>query len=84
MKKNSVSFSISKVVDNTIDVLIVNEAEAEIVSLKKDKAVIRVKGKTSSTMDVQDPEKWKGFEGTITINYPAFQVMGGSKEDYIY
>lgn len=78
------TFSITKVADNAMDVQLSFEAEGKIVSLQKDKVVINVKGKTGSSMDAENPEKWKSYEGTITLNYPVFQAMGSSKEDFIY
>lgn len=78
------AFSITRVTDNAMDVQLSFEAEGEIVSLQKDKIVIKVKGKTGSSADVENPEKWKPYEGTITLNYPVFQALGSEKEDFIY
>ena len=35
-------------------------------------------------MDAESPDKWKPYEGTITLNYPVFQAVGSSKEDFTY
>ncbi|WP_313029295.1 hypothetical protein [Soonwooa sp.] len=78
------TFSITRVTDNAMDVQLSFEAEGEIVSLQKDKIVIKVKGKTGSSADAENPEKWKSYEGTITMNYPVFQALGSEKEDFIY
>lgn len=78
------TFSITRVTDNAMDVQLSFEAEGEIVSLQKDKIVIKVKGKTGSSSDAENPEKWKTYEGTITLNYPVFQALESSKEDFIY
>lgn len=78
------TFSITRVTDNAMDVQLSFEAEGEIVSLQKDKIVIKIKGKTGSSMDPENPEKWKPYEGTITLNYPVFQALGSKKEDFVY
>lgn len=78
------TFSITRVTNNAMDVQLSFEAEGEIVSLQKDKIVIKVKGKTGSSSDAENPDKWKPYEGTITLNYPVFQALGSSKEDFIY
>lgn len=83
-ENDSFTFSITKVTDNSMDVQLSFEAEGEIVSLQKDKVVIKVKGKTGSQLDAENPDKWKDYEGTITLNYPVFQAMGSSKEDFTY
>lgn len=78
------TFSITRVTDNAMDVQLSFEAEGEIVSLQKDKIVIKVKGKTGSSSDAENPDKWKSYEGIITLNHPIFQVFGSSKEGFIY
>ncbi|TJZ61492.1 hypothetical protein FAZ15_09890 [Sphingobacterium olei] len=78
------TFSITKATDNGIDMQLSFEAEGEIVSMQKDKVIIKVKGKTGSSSDAESPEKWKSYEGTITLNYPVFQALGSSKEKFIY
>lgn len=78
------TFSMMKVVDNNMEALISMEAEGEIISMNTEKTVIQVKGSLSSTMDAENPEKWKKYEGTITLNYPVFQAIGSSKEYFIY
>lgn len=78
------TFSIMKATESGMDVQLSFEAEGEIVSLQKDKIVIKVKGKTGSQLDAENPEKWKDYEGTITLNYPVFQALGSPKEDFIY
>ncbi len=78
------TFSITRVTENAMDVQLSFEAEGEIVSLQKDKIVIKAKGKTGSSSDAENPDKWKTYEGTITLNYPVFQALGSSKEDFIY
>lgn len=78
------TFSITKVTDNGMDVQLSFEAEGEIVSLQKDKIVIKIKGKTGSSLDAEKPENWKPYEGKITLNYPVFQAIGNSKEDFVY
>lgn len=83
-EKDGFTFSIMKVTDNAMDVQLSFEAEGEIVSLQKEKIVIKVKGKTGSSADAENPEKWKSYEGTITLNYPVFQALQSSKEDFIY
>lgn len=78
------TFSIMKVTDNGMDVQLSYEAEGEIVSLQKDKVVIKIKGKIGSSLDSEKPENWKPFDGTITLNYPVFQALDSSKEDFLY
>lgn len=78
------TFSTMKVVDNGMEALISMEAEGEIISMNTEKTVIQIKGSLSSTLDAENPEKWKKYEGTITLNYPVFQALGASKEDFIY
>ena len=78
------TFSMTKVTDSGMDVQLSFEAEGEIISLQKDKVVIKVKGKTGSSMDAESPDKWKPYEGTIILNYPVFQAVGSSKEDFTY
>lgn len=78
------TFSITRVTENAMEVQLSFEAEGEIVSLQKDKIVIKIKGKTGSSMDAENPEKWKPYEGTITLNYPVFQALGSEKEDFLY
>lgn len=78
------TFSITKVTDNAMDMQLSFEAEGEIVSLQKDKVVIKVKGKTGSSSDAENPDNWKSYEGTITLNYPVFQALDSSKEDFMY
>ncbi|MFC2185760.1 hypothetical protein ACFCT7_00490 [Fulvivirgaceae bacterium LMO-SS25] len=78
------TFSITKVTDNSMDVQLSFEAEGQIIFLQKDKVVIKVKGKMGSSADAENPDKWKPYEGNITLNYPIFQALGSSKEDFIY
>jgi len=78
------TFSIMKVTDNGMDAQLSFEAEGEIISLQKNKVVIKVKGKTGSSADAEKPENWKSYEGTITLNYPVFQALDSSKEDFVY
>ena len=78
------TFSMMKVVDNGMEALISMEAEGEIISMSQEKTVIKIKGSLSTALDAESPEKWKNYEGTITMNYPIFQAIGSSKEDFIY
>lgn len=80
----SMSFSMMNIENNNMIALISQEAKAEILQLTEAKTVIHVKGKISYPADVESPEKWKDYEGTITLNYPVFQALGSSKEDFIY
>ena len=79
-------FTFSKTIskDNAMEVQMSYEAEGEITQLKNDKVIIKVKGKIGSPMDAEKPQNWKDYEGTITLNYPVFQALGNSKEDFIY
>lgn len=78
------TFSIMKVTDNSMDAQLSFEAEGEIISLREDKIVIKVKGKIGNSIDAENPDKWKSYEGIITLNYPVFQAIGNSKEDFVY
>lgn len=78
------SFSMMKVNDNGAETLLSFEAEGEIISMNEAKTVIKVKGSLASTLDADNPEKWKHYEGTITLNYPVFQAIGNTKEDFTY
>lgn len=78
------TFSITRITDNSMEVQLSFEAEGEIVSWQKEKIVIKVKGKTGNSSDAENPDKWKAYEGTITLNYPVFQVLGGKKEAFLY
>lgn len=78
------TFSMMKATDGGMDTQLSFEAEGEILSLQKDKIVIKIKGKTGSSMDAENSDKWKSYEGTITLNYPVFQAIASSKEDFTY
>lgn len=78
------SFSMMKVTDSGAETLISFETEGEIVSMNPEKTIIKVKGNLSTTLDAENPEKWKPYEGTIILNYPVFQSLGSVKEDFIY
>ena len=78
------TFSMMKVVGNNMEALISMEAEGEIISMNAEKTVIRIKGSLSTTLDAENPENWKKYEGTITLNYPVFQALGSSKDDFTY
>lgn len=78
------TFSIMKVTNNGMDAQLSFEAEGEIISLQKDKIVIKVKGKIGGSIDAENPDKWKSYAGTITLNYPVFQALGSTKEDFLY
>lgn len=78
------TFSMMKLVDNGMEALISMEAEGEIISMSQEKTVIKVKGTLSTALDAESPEKWKNYEGKITMNYPIFQAIGSSKEDFTY
>lgn len=80
----SMSFSMMNIENNNMIALTSHEAEAEIIQLTEAKTVIHVKGKIGYPADAESPEKWKDYEGTITLNYPVFQALGSSKEDFIY
>lgn len=81
---NSMSFSTANYKNNEADMMMAFDVEGEIASLKADKTVIRLKGNMGYASDAQSPEKWKAFEGTITLNYPVFQALGIAKEDFVY
>lgn len=78
------TFSMMKVNDNGAETFVSFEAEGEIIAISEAKTVIRVKGSLSSTLDADSPEKWKHYEGTITLNYPVFQAIGNTKEEFMY
>lgn len=78
------TFSRTIIKDNAMEVELSFEAEGEITQLKNDKVIIKIKGKIGSPMDTEKPENWKDYAGTITLNYPVFQALGSSKEDFIY
>lgn len=80
----SMSFSTMRFNDNGMNTMISHEAEAEIVQLSAEKTIIKIKGKIGNPADAENPEKLKSFEGTITLNYPVFQALGSSKEDFTY
>lgn len=81
---NSMSFSTADYSNNGMDMMISYEAEGEIIQFKPEKTVIKIKGKMGYAADADKPEKWRQFEGVFTLNYPVFQAMGNSKEDFIY
>lgn len=37
--------------------------KVKLFPYKKDKVVIKIKGKTGSSSDAENPEKWKSYEG---------------------
>ncbi len=80
----SMSFSMMSIENNGINTLISHEAEAEIIQFTEKKTIIKVKGKIGYPADATSPEKPKDYEGTITLNYPVFQALGSSKEDFTY
>lgn len=82
--ENSMSFSTANYKNNEADMMMAFDVEGEIISLKPEKTVIRLKGNIGYTADAQNPEKWKIFEGTLTLNYPVFQSLGNAKEDFVY
>lgn len=82
--ENSMSFSTANYKNNEADMMMAFDVEGEILSLKPEKTVIRLKGNIGYTQDAQNPEKWKAFEGSVTLNYPVFQALGKAKEDFIY
>lgn len=82
--ENSMSFSTANYKNNEADIMMAFDVEGEILSLKPEKTVIRLKGNIGYTQDAQHPEKWKAFEGTVTLKYPVFQALGKAKEDFIY
>src|SRR5690606_33664535 len=81
---NSMSFSTTDFANNGMDAMISFEAEGEIQKISDQKVVISVKGKLGYPADTENPEKWKSYEGIITLNYPVFQAIGSSKEDFTY
>lgn len=56
------------------------DAEGELLSLSDKKAVLKTKGTFIKT----GSEEKIPFDGTITIDYPVFQVIGGQKSDFEY
>lgn len=82
--ENSMSFSTANYKNNEADMMMAFDVEGEILSLKPEKTIVRLKGNIGYTEDAQNPEKWKAFEGTVTLNYPVFQALGMAKEDFIY
>ncbi|MBL7707294.1 MAG: hypothetical protein JNM21_17240 [Taibaiella sp.] len=82
--ENSMSFATAKYEKNEADMMMAFEVEGEIISLKPEQTVIRLKGQLGYAADAQTPGKWKAFAGTITLNYPVFQALGSAKEDFIY
>lgn len=78
------SFSTANYKNNAADMMISFDVEGEIVSLQPEKTIVRLKGSMGYGADAQSPEKWKRFEGTITLNYPVFQAIGSAKEDFVY
>lgn len=81
---NSMSFSTANYKNNEADMMTAFDVEGEILSLKPEKTVIRLKGNIGYSQDAQHPEKWKAFEGTVTLNYPVFQALGSAREDFVY
>ena len=82
--ENSMSFSMANYKNNEADMMMAFDVEGEIISLKPEKAVIRLKGNIGYMADDQHPEKWKAFEGTLTLNYPVFQALGKDRKDFVY
>lgn len=82
--ENSMTFSTANYKNNEADMMMAFDVEGEILSLKPEKTVIRLKGNIGYTADAQHPEKWKAFGGTVTLNYPVFQALGNDKEDFVY
>lgn len=82
--ENSMSFSTANYKNNEADIMTDFDVEGEIISLRPEKTVIRLKGNIGYTQDAQHPEKWKAFEGTVTLNYPVFQALGSAREDFVY
>lgn len=82
--ENSMSFSTANYKNNEADMMMAFDVEGEIISLKPEKTVIRLKGNIGYTADIQHPEKWKAFEGTLTLNYPVFQALGKDRKDFVY
>lgn len=82
--ENSMSFSTANYKNNEADMMMAFDVEGEIISLRPEKTVIRLKGNIGYTQDAQHPEKWKAFEGTVTLNYPVFQALGSAREDFVY
>jgi hypothetical protein len=80
----SMSFSTANYKNNGADMMTAFDVEGEILSLKPEKTVIRLKGNIGYSQDAQHPEKWKAFEGTVTLNYPVFQALGSAREDFVY
>lgn len=78
------TFSMMKVNDNSAETFVSFEAEGEIIAMSEAKTIIKVKGSLASTLDADHPEKWKHYEGTITLNYPVFQAIGSTKEAFMY
>lgn len=81
---NGFTLSLLRITDNGMDALISFEAEGTLVSLSTAKAVINVSGKLGYATDTENPEKWKAYKGTVTLNYPVFQAIGSSKEEFTY
>lgn len=80
----SMSFSTMRLDNNGMNTMISHEAEAEIVQLSAEKTIIKIKGKIGYPADAESTEKLKSFEGTITLNYPVFQALASSKDDFTY
>lgn len=81
---NSISFSTADYSNNGMDMMLSFEAEGEIKEISDQKVVVEVKGKLGYPADAENPEKWKEYEGEIILNYPVFQSIGSSKNDFIY
>lgn len=81
---NSMSFSTVNYKDNQMDMMTGFIVEGEIISLKPEKIVIKLKGEMGYTIDSENPDKWKKFEGVITLNVPIFQALGNTKDEFVY
>jgi hypothetical protein len=78
------TLSLMKIIGNGMETMISFDAEGTIVSMSNEKTIIKVAGHLGYPADAENPEKWKKYQGTITLHYPVFQTVGIAKEDFIY
>lgn len=78
------TLSLMKIIGNGMETMMSFDAEGTIVSMSNEKTIIKVAGHLGYPADAEDPEKWKKYQGTITLHYPVFQTVGIAKEDFIY
>lgn len=78
------SFQMSNHSENSMQSFIATEATAEIISISDKRIIVQIFGKIAAVEDSGDAAMQKNFAGKITLDYPAFNAIGISKNDLIY